>query len=346
MLGKFKLFDELIQIKKSKSPKNFKPPQKFRFQTFLLESFLSTLTLIKEAKKKDQNEFLSQPNVGFPHSIKNFQFADIFIYLPLEFELFRASNTISLKAFISSLAESAIAEKANSIVLKPILTSHDEYFIFRSVKKRQFQAFLKIADDYFAYLIEKKTTKKPSSLIKIFGAFQINLQNKNFYYICMENLLAGLGNNPGHWRLYDLKGSALNRYIVKDRLNNPTLLDNNYKIERNGEPLPLKREDKREFDQAIDNDIEFLKNHQLIDYSLLLIENKERGTIRTAIINFLTIFEENVKKVLVDENVKKGEFEENKNHNFENQTETDDPTNYAKKFKRAIRKYFMEIVDD
>jgi len=208
MLGKFKSIQELLQIKNEKSPKNFNPPQKFHLQTCLIESFLSTLTLINENKKTElENGFISQPNVSFPKYNKSLQIINIFIYLPIEFELFRASNSIPLKAFISSLAESAQikAERPNSIILKPNLTSHDEYFLFKSVKKRQFQAFLKIADNYFAYLLEKRNEKKPSSLIKIFGLFQINLQNKNFYYICMENLLAGLENKPGFWRLYDLK---------------------------------------------------------------------------------------------------------------------------------------------
>jgi len=107
----------------------------------------------------------------------------------------------------------------------------------------------------------------------------------------------------------------------------------------------LKIEEKRDLDLGIDSDIEFLKSHQMIDYSLLLIENKQKGAIRTGIINFYSIFEENVsKKTEENINVKK-EGEENKYNDWE-VVGDNNPMNYAKKFKKAMRKYFMEIVDE
>lgn len=350
IVGKYKSLNEILEIKKGNVLKPT-PPQKFCLQVCLVDNFLSTLTLMNDPKKSEiESDFISQPNVSFPKKNKHFQFIEISIFLPIEFEMFRKNNSIVLKKFISSLAESAQTkgEKSSSILLKPVLTSHDEFFLFKSLKKKQFEKFLAIADHYFKYMIEQKEMKKQTALVKIFGVFQVTIQNKSVYYLCMENLLLGLENKPSPWKIYDLKGTSINRYMTRDRLNR-TLLDNNYKIERNGEPLPLYIEDKKALDQAIDNDIEFMRNQRLVDYSLLLIENREKGLIRTGIINFFTEFEENPKKS-PDSCSRKEIFEEKKTGKgkiVEKPKEVlNDPILYAKQFKKAMRKYFMEIVDD
>lgn len=53
----------------------------------------------------------------------------------------------------------------------------------------------------------------------------------------MENLFYGLNEDI---LVYDLKGSEAKRW---NRKNGKTLLDTNYLIDRNGEPLPLRKED-------------------------------------------------------------------------------------------------------
>lgn len=52
----------------------------------------------------------------------------------------------------------------------------------------------------------------------------------------MENLFYGLNDDI---LVYDLKGSESKRWNKK---NGKTLLDTNYLIDRNGEPLPLRKE--------------------------------------------------------------------------------------------------------
>lgn len=72
-----------------------------------------------------------------------------------------------------------------------------------------------------------------SVLNKIYGMFEIQHSKGSLYYIAMENLFYGLNDNL---LVYDLKGSEAKRWKKK---TGSTLLDTNYLIDRNGEPLPI-----------------------------------------------------------------------------------------------------------
>ena len=300
--------------------------------------------MINENKDEHELQFISQPNVSFPKAMKKVVVINIIIHYPIEFEAFRESHSIELKDFINSLADSLKwkANDPNTVKIKSSLLSHNEYFMFKSLMKKQFDTFLDNATQYLSYMNRMKSEEKPTLLSKIFGAFQITLQNRTFYYICMENLLAGNDDKSENLKIYDLKGSDINRYLVKDRLNR-ALLDNNYRIERNGEPLPLKIRDKRKFDHAIENDLDFLKTHLMVDYSILLIKNEEKKNIRVGIINFFREKFDNSPQKMPDQN---NELNKNlKINNAENMTYKINPVEYANKFRKAMKKYFMEIID-
>ena len=112
---------------------------------------------------------------------------------------------------------------------------------------------------------------KPSLLVKIYGMFEIKMFNKEIYYfIVMENLLLGMNTNENKLKIYDLKGSKINRFKFK---NEGVLLDTNFKIDRNSEPIAINKDNYRYIESCLKNDCEFLssKNVNVIDYSVLLI---------------------------------------------------------------------------
>ena len=96
------------------------------------------------------------------------------------------------------------------------------------------------------------------------------------YFIAMENLFYGMS---GDLITYDLKGSQLNRWNQK--AGSKTLLDTNYRIDRNGEPMPILYEHfckeiiifQVSVSDAFIDDSEFLCRCKVVDYSLLLIIN-------------------------------------------------------------------------
>ena len=68
--------------------------------------------------------------------------------------------------------------------------------------------------------------------------------------------------------VYDLKGSESNRW---EQDKGKTLLDTNYRLDRNAEPIGLEAKEYEKINIAFENDTYFLKKNQIVDYSLLLI---------------------------------------------------------------------------
>ena len=116
--------------------------------------------------------------------------------------------------------------------------------------------------------------------------YEIHLSS-TYYFIVMENLFYGFSNNQD-LEVYDLKGSEYRRFI-KEQSQQATLLDTNFRILRNSEPISLFKDDYLLLDKAIRNDCKFLskKDRNLIDYSLFLLIDKKKKVIKTGIIDYL-----------------------------------------------------------
>jgi hypothetical protein len=111
--------------------------------------------------------------------------------------------------------------------------SDDNLFIFKAVKDSEFFMFYNFAPGYFEHMFKHLYENNPSVLIKIFGMFEKRYKNNSLYFIVMENLFYGM---PSERSVYDLKGSETKRW---NRKGGSTLLDTNYIIDQNGEPLPV-----------------------------------------------------------------------------------------------------------
>lgn len=128
--------------------------------------------------------------------------------------------------------------------------------------------FDEFAPKYFKYMYDVIYEKKPSVLNKIYGMFELQHPKGKQYIIAMENLFYGLQDDI---LVYDLKGSEAKRW---NRKNGKTLLDTNFLIDRNGEPLPLLKQHYTMIKKALEFDSEFLEQVNVVDYSLLLIIEK------------------------------------------------------------------------
>jgi hypothetical protein len=212
------------------------------------------------------------------------------------------------------------------------IKSFDNLYIFKELEKKEFSMFFNYANSYFDYLWKSNNKKKPSVLTKIFGLFEVKIKNSRYYYVAMENLFFGLDNEMKNLEIYDLKGSDTNRYTEKKR-KNQTLLDTNFKIDQNGHPLALKLDDKKFLDIAFENDTRFLKKHDLVDYSLLVILDRDKGSVRMGIIDYLREYTWDKKVENVAKKISKG-----------GATPTIvNPGDYRERFKKAMNRYFMEM---
>ncbi len=105
--------------------------------------------------------------------------------------------------------------------------------------------FKKFAMDYFRHMWRNHFEQKPALLAKIYGMYEIKMNHKVNYLIVQENLFFGIPKSPDR-KVYDLKGSETNRL----KTTGEVLLDTNFIIDRNAEPLPVIRDSFRYMDRA------------------------------------------------------------------------------------------------
>ena len=218
---------------------------------------------------------------------------EIIVYYAKKFEALRISYCASLEDFLSSLNKSKEwSDNTGGKSKASFYKTFDEKYILKSVNENEFNMFLDKGLEYFRYLSQFLFHKMPSVLAKILGAYKIIIKQKNkdikYHLLLMENIYYGMmsqGNSTtfntpeSNIRVYDLKGSNVNRYIhINKRKPGQVLLDTNFLVDFNKEPVFI---DSNVYDRlklALYNDTNYLKSLGVVDYSFLIIFNdKEKG---------------------------------------------------------------------
>ena len=104
------------------------------------------------------------------------------------------------------------------------------------------------------------------------------------YCILMENLLLNVDEEVAI--KYDLKGSERSRFVnIKN--SKQVALDTNFLFDMKSRPIPLQFQMRKTLKLAIANDSLYLAQHQIIDYSLFLIIDPKKKTLRVGIIDYI-----------------------------------------------------------
>ena len=258
---------------------------------------------------------------------------EISVFYPSQFQALRLLCGIKHEDFIRSLASSQPwKDNSGGKSSATFIKSHDELYVFKALKKSEFNMLISMIYEYFEYLWEnlKQPEKNASVLAKILGMYEITDKGTMLktYYIAMENICYGF--HPT--RVYDLKGSGLNRYVQNPKLNQ-VLLDTNFKIDQNGEPIGVESSTMKKFLQAFKNDAIFLANRNRIDYSLLLAIDDKSMEFKIGITDYLREYTLDKQLEYYGKKV------------IKRATPTIiDPQNYMKRFLKTMNTSFMEIV--
>ncbi|CAD8067473.1 unnamed protein product [Paramecium sonneborni] len=249
------------------------------------------------------------------------------LFYPKQFECIRILNGIKIKQLIKSITSCSNWNSAGGKSGSTFFKSADNLFIFKAVKESEFNMFESFAPKYFEHIYSSIFAQKPSVLNKIYGMFTVKNSKATSYFIAMENLFWGL---EGELTVYDLKGSKAKRW---NRKNLKTLLDTNYIIDRNGEPLPIQEQDYLFLEKALESDSQFLLDVAVVDYSLLLIIDKQNHQIKLSIIDYLQCYDF----------MKKMETKLKTAINLGTDPTIINPAEYKQRFIDAMKKYFMGI---
>jgi hypothetical protein len=171
-------------------------------------------------------------------------------YFPKQFHALRLMTCGGDYEFIQSLCHcnrwGVTGGKSGSTFLK----TTDERFILKFITRTELKMFLESATKYFAYMAKNLFHNLPSFLVKILGVYQISWRKHNYH---PQKKVGGTGSESGDHnasslssqyilvmpnlfythassitKIFDLKGSARNRYVKrKNREENRVLLDEN-----------------------------------------------------------------------------------------------------------------------
>ena len=299
---------------------------------------------------------------------------EIIIYYPKQFEALRIAYCTSFEDLLISLSKSTESENNGGKSKAKFYKTFDEKFILKSINENEFNMFIEKGLDYFNYMAQFLFHKMPSALAKILGAFQIIVKQKNkevkHNLILMENIYFGIisetdttFNSPdSNIRVYDLKGSNVNRYINKN-MRNPgqVLLDTNFLVDFNKEPIFIDSDVYDRLKLALYNDSSYLEKLEVVDYSLLIIffndKEKEKNNNMKKIGDYID--DGNINYLNNDNNyrlIKLGIIDYTRKYTWDKKVEfygksilygenptIVEPTEYSKRFYSKLTKYFVGV---
>jgi len=135
---------------------------------------------------------------------------------------------------------------------------------------------------------------------------------------------------------YDLKGSRRNRYITKNKDQpNQVTLDFNFQQDLKSRPIPLQYQMKRILSLAVHNDALYLSKQSVIDYSMFVIVNHRKKTVRLGIIDYIQTY--TIEKQ-IESYLKAGIASE--------EPTIISPEAYKIRFRSAMDKYFIAMMPD
>ncbi|KAI8882619.1 hypothetical protein K501DRAFT_251026 [Backusella circina FSU 941] len=242
------------------------------------------------SKNSGDDKKMISPHISYKFVHDNTEFTCI-VYYAKEFEQLRKQCDIN-QLVIESLSRcdswAASGGKSKSHFYK---TKDDKLVVKQMVNAwniAEKDAFLKFAPKYFEHM--NQSSNLPSVLAKIFGFFTIRIKNTldkketlDMDVLIMEHLFFG------HQiiKKFDFKGIQ-DRHVEESRKQQKdiTLWDGDW-LDEHRMHLPVNEQSKAMIQTAIQNDTEFLSKSNIMDYSLLVGIDKEKGEMTAGVVDFI-----------------------------------------------------------
>ncbi|KAK1939372.1 putative 1-phosphatidylinositol-3-phosphate 5-kinase FAB1C [Phytophthora citrophthora] len=276
-------------------------------------------------------------------------------YYPLQFEVLRELFYGSLPSFVFSISHVANWDANGGKSGASFYRTLDDRFVVKHISSTEMQSFLGCLPGYFKYMASIYFDGRASLLSKTVGLYQTTIIRKDsgqkmVQYICvMENAFY----QKQLTRTYDLKGSSRNRFtkprptldVPQNGTSNRVLLDGNFLEFTKGHPMGVLAEDHEFILKAVQNDTEFLYSINIVDYSMIvglsyrLDDNGEKeespSEMSVGIIDYMRQFDliKRVESVGKSVGMIAGQ----------SSPTIIEPGLYGKRFRDAIRRYFMPV---
>lgn len=211
------------------------------------------------------NECKTYPDKGI--SIK------IVEYFPSVFKEIRRNEDVTDKALVRSFDPRANLYKLSKITEKKgggsgafIYNTHDQLLYIKTITAQEKYIFLeRLLPQY-----KQRISSNDTLLARILGVYMVQvLGSYSTNILVMES--ASFNSNSTYMK-FDLKGSSLNRRVLKDNtvspLYNTLLKDQDFAFILGS--LKLDSKSRLDFLRRVEEDVKMLLEHEIMDYSLLI----------------------------------------------------------------------------
>ena len=146
------------------------------------------------------------------------------------------------------------------------LGTHDKEFLIKSINENDIQL---IKSKLLNKITEFSYQHRQSLISRLYGVYSIKINETAYHFVLMKDVCGMFQQNV--ISKYDLKGSQLNRKVGLEieHVEKQVLKDINFK--QYEVALRLRVNDVKTLSESIENDVVFLANNGVMDYSLLVV---------------------------------------------------------------------------
>jgi len=212
------------------------------------------------------------------------------VFFMHQFEALR--KTLICKDIVESLARCHKWDASGGKSGQKFLKTKDERYLIKGISKAELEALTKFAPAYFEYLSSAIKEKRPITLAKMFGIFQVSFVNKitNRKGRLQVQVIENLWVTKPHLQIYDLKGLTRNRTVNVTGRPHEVLLDGNFCEMVRTSPILVRENSLLRLQASLHNDTLFLANHNVMDYSLAVGFDEEKQEMYIGIIDYLQTY--------------------------------------------------------
>ncbi|KAJ6227675.1 phosphatidylinositol 5-phosphate 4-kinase [Anaeramoeba flamelloides] len=179
------------------------------------------------------------------------------------FHNLRANKGITTKEYLESLSTAKTLNGTGGDSGSNFYITQDKQYLLKCINKDDSKTLKKIIKPYIKY----NASFQNSLFVDFYGHYKIKSKNNCKYFVVMRNVF---NTNRKIHKIYDLKGCTFGRDKTLNENSETTIFDQVFKDNDFDEEINLSTEIKDLLLEQIHQDIKFLNDFSLMDYSFLL----------------------------------------------------------------------------
>jgi hypothetical protein len=223
-------------------------------------------TIIDSSASPSSIRYTIPPSTQY--STTNEKKVKVKFYNPFHFAAIQSlySNTTNIQTITQDTSMKCSVTPGKSEAIMLFSNHNNQRFVLKTVTKNEGKTLLSMLPDYVDHL---KNNQNTTTLCKFYLFFKFRFNFKQVRMVVMNNVF---DTDLKIERLYDLKGSMIGREATDNELEKQQYKDKEFiqHLEQKELTLTIDPSIKQLLLKQLQSDIELLRRHKIMDYSLLL----------------------------------------------------------------------------